>query len=141
MRPRELTFSLRPEVQRELEQALGLKGECKVTVTPTSIPRAYGTYTPAARWIKLNLRVESFTNSRLLAVTREVVITLLHEYRHAYQYDHWTPKQLADKETLEQDAERWAVQNAARWLRIGHVKPKRVYSPMRGLSKAEARVR
>jgi hypothetical protein len=91
--------------------------------------------------------------SRLSGITTEVLITLLHELRHAHQYDTWPATRTAGKiivrhgrathynEEMERDAEDWAKQNAARWRRLVKVKPKYAVSTLRRLAAAEASAR
>lgn len=145
---REFTFELNEDVARKLEEHLQLKGQVRVKTLRHRSGRLHGDYNVAARLITLQLGVELFTNSRLAAIQTEVLKTLLHEYRHAHQYDTWDPKRIArDKDRpyqlrdIEVDAERFAEEAVSRWKGLGRVRPKGTASRLRRLSAAERGVR
>lgn len=144
MRQRELTFCMNEDMQRELEATLHLKAPVQVNVSTDSKRGLRGTYTPGRRIITLEIALDLFANSSLIACKREIVQTLLHEFRHAWQEDHWTPERIAkdhhrsyeDRE-VEKDAREYAAANVAFWLALGDLRPKRVYSKLRRLAEVE----
>lgn len=66
----------------------------------------YGIWQPGRITIYLG-GIEKYTADRLRAAQGELVDTVLHELRHAYQYNH-NPDILDNKHACEVDAEGWA---------------------------------
>lgn len=145
---REFTFAMNEEVQRELEAALGLKAPVRVVFRSERQGRLHGTYLPLTRTVTINLGVELFINSRLSAVNNEVIRTLLHEFRHAHQFDTWDAKRIKrdldrpyHAQEVEADANSFAEFGVRRWSRLGRVRPKGRTSNLGRLSAAERKVR
>lgn len=145
---RELVYQINEKEQKRLEDSLKLKYPVRVKVTRNPVGKIHGTYNHQARLIVLNLGKSGLAESGLRAVNVEVTLTLLHEYRHAHQHDHWTPEKIArdnkrsykDSE-MEKDAEDYAQANGLRWLSLGKVRVKSVGSSLKRLSQAERSIR
>lgn len=77
--------------------------------------RVRGVYHPATNHITITSQGESYTREGLYVLTKHVRFTVLHELRHAWQREHWSPEQqrlgaagdYADR-IEEQDANAWA---------------------------------
>jgi hypothetical protein len=127
---REFTFKVNEVAKAELERHLRIPPvTIKTKATHEEGKRIHGSH--SAGRITLFLNASLLSGSRLSFVNRQVIETLLHEFRHEYQVRHWDPAKLAADDELpyrerecEKDAEEWAQLNAARWLKLGRVVPK-----------------
>jgi len=144
VRNRQLTFQIDPEAQARLESHLRLKAPVTVRVVSERSGRLHGEYDPNTRTVYLYLGADLFTNSRLLHVKQRIIQTLLHEFRHAHQFDHW-PAERMHRDSLrqygaqerEKDARDFQANSMAEWMSLGVLKVKNPASPLRRLSRAE----
>lgn len=142
---REFDVQLVPAVKSKLEQELGV-GFHDVRFRRGRQARLHGTI--EGNRITMELGLDLFQHSSLRAVTREVVETLLHEYRHAWQHVNWPLGEiLEDQERpyrareMERDAEDFAHRNTTRWMKAGliRLRPRATRSRLSRLSAAERR--
>lgn len=99
------------------------------------------------RVIKLYLGINWYAGTRLTFVKNEILVTLLHEFRHAHQQENWSAKELEADASLpyglkrtEKDAEQWANANRENWRGLFAIKPVSG-SKLGRLSAAEGRAR
>lgn len=72
---------------------------------------AYGDYNFATNHVRLFLGISDYEFDALRFAQSEMVRTMLHELRHAYQHHHKTP-------VSESDAERWACDHVAEFRKL-----------------------
>lgn len=92
------------------------------------VPVCFGQYDEAKNVVIIYMGIDEYEADKLRYVQSEIVITILHELRHAYQKQHWAAEDLAADRArpymlrkAERDAETWAVENASRFRRIVRV--------------------
>jgi hypothetical protein len=128
---RELTIVVNEAVKAKLEEHLRLSGPCQIVVRSERQNRLYGMYEPHSRTVTIHLGSDILAGSHLLHVNRKVIETLLHEFRHAHQYDNWDPEKLARDERrayhlkdVEEDANDWSSRNVSTWIKLARVSRK-----------------
>ena len=126
---REFKVVIDPGAQSDLEQHLDID-PYRVKLSRTTQTRLHGTHHRSSRLIVIELGHTLFAHSSLRAVKTEILNTILHEFRHAYQHTHWTPQKIAEDkkrpyrlQEMEIDAEEWAERNAAKWRQLFSIRP------------------
>lgn len=113
----------------------------------TKASKAYGICARDGKSISLFTNMDEYDRNRLMHVQSELVITLLHELRHAWQAKHAPEKYLiyhtdiSAKQWCEYDAENWATVHHTTYRGIVTVKRRFPHSRMSQLAKAEQAVR
>lgn len=92
--------------------------------------RLHGLWESQTRTITIVTAVDLYQGSSLIHVKKDLLHTLLHEYRHAHQHDTWDPEVLLADAQLpygmqicEKDAEEWADKNASEWGGLFRIRP------------------
>ena len=98
-----------------------------------------GTYSPRDRVVTMYMDGLDSATKRLPFIVKQLRRIILHEFRHAHQFDNWLPNRLGD-EFIEPDADAWALANANKYINLFKVK-RQVKSKLGRLSAAEERVR
>lgn len=139
MTQRELQAELNPAAYERLSEALQLKRPVTVEFLSEQLLKdgweTHADYLRGAREIRLFLKTSNLQTSQLREVRTRIAFVLLHEFRHAYQDDHWDAAKLVKDAQLpygmqkqECDANEWAAENVANFrdlvkLRIHTPKP------------------
>lgn len=142
---RDIKLTINPVIQGDLEAELRIK-------TPVVVKLDYGAALLNGRRIHglyekkngqpivtIHLAVDWYSGTALHIVKRELLVTVLHEFRHAHQFDNW-PQDKWKEHIIEPDAEKWAQQNTAKWTRLIQIRPV-TRSSLSRLSTKEALVR
>lgn len=97
-----------PEVQLRDRLPRGVK------TTYSGSGSVFGVYSPAEHRVGIFTEQKQYEYDRLRAVNAELVITLIHELRHAWQHqsDEWTHGNVVRD---ERDAEGFAQENYHKW--------------------------
>jgi hypothetical protein len=115
---------------------------------------ACASYRNAGRVCTIYMSRSMFAGTRLTYVKNDLLVSVLHEFRHAHQFDTWDPKRIEEggnlllggsmlvhwNPAMEKDAEEWSKQQRDNWRHLFKIKPV-VKSSFGKLSAAEARVR
>lgn len=119
-----LKLALNEERYAELCEAMGLSEPPPVRFRdrlPKGVKTTYGgngsvfgVYSPATNAVSIFTEQKQYGYDRIRAVNAELVITLLHELRHAWQHKsgQWTHGNVVRD---ERDAEGYAQENYHRW--------------------------
>lgn len=106
----------------KLFQFLDLKAPVQIDIIPSKNNEMYGSYNHQSRVITIQVAAAMYDRSPLGYVIREIRKTVLHELRHAHQYDHWSGDRLAKDKLLpypmreiEMDAVRFEEENKNQW--------------------------
>ena len=145
---REFTLKLDETKKAQLEKELELRSSVSLKVKQTSNNRVLGRYSAAVRRITIELGWTGLAHTRLTLVSDSVLQTLLHEYRHAHQYDVWGYERMAEDgkrpyhaQEAEKDANDFAQRNTSRYRGLARVVPKKTKGPLSKLSTTEATLR
>jgi hypothetical protein len=136
------SIKVNPVEQRRLEEELGLLAVCRLTVVTepqirekdNAIWETKGDYNSITREIRVMVGMTWLQRTALPLVRSSLVYTLLHEFRHAHQYDHWAQFQIDNAHAvhygmseLEKDANDFAALRRAAYsnlVRLSLRKPK-----------------
>jgi len=78
---------------------------------------AWGDFSPVLWRVRIYLGLDQYEHDKLRFCQSECVRTILHELRHAWQFQH-QPKMWAAKIAIEADAEGWAQDEVANWRNL-----------------------
>lgn len=145
-----VTVSVKPDRLLALVVELRLKAEVDVKVWVERQGRTHGYW----EWKDGRHKISIFAGApgldvgRLTFAATAATDTLLHELRHAWQYENWTDDFYAkdarrpySQQELEKDANEWASTNAIRWRGLVHVSRRFPNSGFSRLSAAAERSR
>lgn len=128
-----------------LEAHLGLSGPVTIKINLLKYDHRVtqplrGLWDCVRRVITLHIHNDIFGASPLRYVKRDILETLLHEYRHAYQQDNWSRDAFADERRCEADAIKWSNEVLDDWPGLFRIRPVS-HSNLSRLGAAERRVR
>lgn len=136
-----IRLQINQERYEDLCMSMGLKGFPRVVFAQDPRNRSerirfHGSFHRSTCTIQISTNISQFERDRLRSVASDLTFTLLHELRHAWQYENWSPDRIDrankqpyhDRET-ENDANAFATSNQSKWL--GIVRPGRVSQPSR----------
>ena len=102
----------------------------------------YGVWKPAMRRIEVFYDIDEYDHNKLRFVNLELVLTLLHELRHAWQeQEHGPGWYRANVVAAEIDAEDFATKNVQKWRGVVKVKRRFPSSGFSKLSKTASSIR
>jgi hypothetical protein len=76
---------------------------------------AWGDFNAASWHVRIFLALDQYEHDKLRFCQSECVRTILHELRHAWQYQHHKDTMWKNKILIETDAEEWAQDEVAKW--------------------------
>jgi hypothetical protein len=91
------------------------RGYARNTNMGAGLQQFRGLYEPRTNTVRIASQHESSQRERLIELTKHVKVTVLHELRHAWQRENWSPEYLIEaakgdygEQIQEQDADAWA---------------------------------
>jgi len=142
---KDFVFTVNEQAKMRLERHLDVLPHVIVT-DRTRQEKTYGEILPHQNIITLFLGSDLLAMSGLLHANRHVINTLLHEYRHAWQFLNWTHERW-DKDDLlpyweqekERDARDWAESHIGQWLSLGRLTTRKTGQPKSRFARMEIR--
>jgi hypothetical protein len=102
---------------------------------------AWGDFHPILWRVRIYLGLDQYEHDKLRFCQSECVRTILHELRHAWQYQHHQKTMWKNKIIIETDAEQWAQDEVAKWRNLVRITRTFHGSGMSRLEKASRRAR
>ncbi len=130
-------LGLSKDVTIKLDHATTVVNDCSYVAGEALI---YGRYNHLTNTVTLFVGHDRFRTMKLSQLKRTLVVTALHEIRHAWQYQNWTLEQYSQDQLVEPDACNWSELHAMKYIRLIDLNSK-VKSSLSRLSAAEERIR
>jgi hypothetical protein len=139
---RQVEVAVNTDLAAQLSEELGLVRPCYVTIVHSEVSRedetgakweTKGDFDPISREIRLMVNHTWLRGAKLSVVRSSIVRTLLHEFRHAMQYENpdWAQTLETDSQIhygmqdSEADANEFAAQNCTRYANLIRLSLKR----------------
>ena len=143
MPPEKVKVRVNDRVVGVIANHLELRDPPRIVIRRHNEHATKGRYSTESNLITLNLNLNSWNGEGIGKIKRDLVFTILHEFRHAHQLEHWGAEQIArdmqlpyHERNVERDANWWAEEHTLKYLPLFDVK-RRVSSRMKAQAAAE----